>query len=113
MIASVFGHRYHSMLIYVSTNLQKADDPYFAKAADLYRLKVIPCNLMVCRPVPVVVGRFYVAETFALTQLNCLGIFAASSPRKSWKHTSGIAAVLFNTCSEVNSMSQSYADSLG
>ena len=24
---------------YVSTSVQKADDPYFAKAADLYRLK--------------------------------------------------------------------------
>jgi hypothetical protein len=33
---------------YVSTNLQKAGDPYFAKVADLYRLEIVlPCNMMV------------------------------------------------------------------
>jgi hypothetical protein len=33
---------------------------------------------------------------------------------KSWRHTSsGTSAVLFDTCSEVNLISQFYADSLG
>jgi hypothetical protein len=34
--------------------------------------------------VPVEEVRFYVAGTFALTQLNCLDTFAASSPRISY-----------------------------
>ena len=32
---------------------------------------------------------------------------------KSWQHTSGAAAVLFDTCSEIMLISQSYANSLG
>jgi hypothetical protein len=34
------------------------------------------------RLVPVVIGRLYVAETFALTQLNRLVIFIPVCPRK-------------------------------